>query len=247
MNIAIIIPARLASTRLPNKPLINIKGKTMIERVCLQAQKTKYKHIYVACSEVETKQVVEKAGFRAIMTQADLPSGTDRIYHALLELEQEKKIDIIVNLQGDLPNIEPEVIDDTIDALLTSDTADIATAVVKIEDSNLANDPNVVKAVVNFPVGKNTSMAHYFSRAKIPYNAPLYYEHIGIYVYRRSAIEKFVNLSESNLEKYEKLEQLRAIDNGMKIIARLIPYALKPISIDTKADLELLLKNIATQ
>jgi len=245
MKIAILIPARLGSTRFPNKPLADIKGKTMIERVCLQAKQTNHELIYVACSELETKNIVEKSGFKAVMTDPDLPSGTDRIYQALLKIEKEQEVDVIVNLQGDLPDIKPEVISKTVNALINNKGFDIATAVVEIKEKHLEDDPNVVKAVVNFSNKAEFAEAHYFSRAKVPYNAPKFYEHIGIYAYHRDAIGKFVNLAESNLEKAEKLEQLRAIDNGMKIIATLVPYEQKPISIDTKEDLELLLRKIS--
>ena len=247
MKIAIIIPVRLGSTRFPNKPLVDIKGKTMIERVCLQAEKTSHKLIYVACSELETKKIVEKAGFKAIMTDPELPSGTDRIYQALLQIEADQKIDVIVNLQGDLPNIDPDIISETIEALISDEQADIATSVVEIKDQQLANDPNIVKTVIDFKEERKVNQAYYFSRSKIPYNAPKFYEHIGIYVYRRAALEKFVNLPESYFEKCEKLEQLRAVENNMKIIAKLIDFTQKPISIDTKADLDFLLESLANR
>jgi 3-deoxy-manno-octulosonate cytidylyltransferase (CMP-KDO synthetase) len=236
----IMIPARLGSTRFPNKPLADINGKTMIVRVCEQAAKIKNAEIIVACSEIEVKTEVEKAGFRAIMTDPNLPSGTDRINAALKEVNS--SADLIVNLQGDLPNIDPSVIKDTIEVLEIDSKTDIATAVVEIDEDRVRDDPNVVKAVVNFSENQKISTAHYFSRLPVPYNAPKHYEHIGIYVYRKKALEKFVSLSESYFEKYEKLEQLRAIENGMKISACLIDNDLKPVSVDTKEDLEKLLK-----
>ena len=241
MKTAILIPARLGSTRFPNKPLADINGRTMIERVCLQGQKAGISEIIVACSEIEVKNIVEKAGFKAIMTDPNLPSGTDRIYQALIEIDPNNEIEYIINLQGDLPDINPEIITKTVAILDKDKDTDIATAVVEIKEKSLESDPNVVKAVVNFSNAQELSTAHYFSRSKVPYNAPKFYEHIGIYAYRRSALEKFVNLPEGYFEKYEKLEQLRAIENGLKISSCLIDYKDKPISIDTKEDLAYLL------
>ena len=181
------------------------------------------------------KNEVEGKGYRAIMTDPDLPSGTDRIYAALNKLPIMP--DIIVNLQGDLPNIDSKIIADAVKVLDEKPDADIATAVVEIKDEELVNDPNVVKAVVNFD-NHNTAQAYYFSRSTVPYGAPKLYEHIGIYVYRKEALEQFVKLPQSYFEKYEKLEQLRAIENGLKIYACEIPNNLKPISVDTKEDLD---------
>lgn len=238
-EIAVLIPARLGSTRLPNKPLADIKGKSMIVRVCERAVESGYENIIVACCEEEVKLEVEKAGYKAIMTNPDLPSGTDRIYAALQELPICP--DIIVNLQGDLPNIDVSVINDTVKVLEDNAEADIATAVVEIQDEELRDDPNVVKAVVNF-ANDDAAQAYYFSRATVPYGASKLYEHIGIYVYRKDVLEKFVNLPQSYFEKYERLEQLRAIENGLKIYACEISYNLKPISIDTKEDLDRIIK-----
>jgi 3-deoxy-manno-octulosonate cytidylyltransferase (CMP-KDO synthetase) len=241
-NIAILIPARLASVRFPNKPLIDILGEKMVVRVCKQAAKSKFSDIFVACSESETKNIVEEAGFKAIMTDPNLPSGTDRIYAAYQQIKREKDYDIIVNLQGDLPNIDPEIINHTVEVLELDKAADIATAVVELDyNSDLADDPNVVKAVVNFN-DKNYNNVLYFSRAKTPHNTPILYEHLGLYAYRKEVLEAFVKLDVSYFEKYEKLEQLRALENGFKISACLITEQEKPIAIDTKEDLERLLK-----
>ncbi len=241
-NIAIIIPARLASVRFPNKPLVDILGEKMIVRVCKQAAKSQYSDIFVACSEEETKNIVEEAGFKAIMTDPNLPSGTDRIYAAYQQIKNEKNYDIIVNLQGDLPNIEPEIINQTVKILELDAKADIATAVVELDyDSELADDPNVVKAIVNFNHSKYNNVL-YFSRAKVPHNTPILYEHLGLYAYRIKSLEEFVKLDVSYFEKYEKLEQLRALENGLRISACLITDHKAPIAIDTKSDLERLLK-----
>ena len=238
-KVTVLIPARLGSTRFPNKPLADIQGKPMIVRVCGQAEISGYDDIVVACCENEVKQIVESSGFKAVMTNPDLPSGTDRIYEALVNLSCESGDGFIVNLQGDLPNINPEIIRKAVKVLEDNDDADIATAVVEIKDQKLVDDPNVVKAVVNFTTG-NSAEVHYFSRSTIPYGAPKLYEHIGIYVYRSVALKRFVTLPPSYFETCEKLEQLRAIENGMKIYACEIPYEYKPISVDTKEDLDLL-------
>lgn len=239
-NAAILIPARLGSTRFPNKPLADIKGKPMIVRVCEQAAKAGFSNINVACCEDETKSVVEQAGYNAVMTDPDLPSGTDRIYQAMQKIKQDAEI--IVNLQGDLPDIDPSIISKTVEALTNSPAADIATAVVAIKEKELEDDPNVVKAVVNFAQGE-FSEVHYFSRSKVPANVPVLYEHIGLYVYHKTALERFVKLEQSYFEKYEKLEQLRAIENEMRIFACEIDYNLKPISVDTPEDLERVIRN----
>ena len=176
-NTIILIPARLGSTRFPNKPLADIKGKTMITRVCEQGKKAGISEIIVACSEGEVKQEVEKNGFKAIMTDPDLPSGTDRIYAAMQQLENLAKVDFIVNLQGDLPDIDPTIISKTIEVLTENLDADIATAVIGIEEEGLEKDPNIVKAVVNFTQNQNSARCYYFSRSMVPYNAEKFYEH----------------------------------------------------------------------
>jgi 3-deoxy-manno-octulosonate cytidylyltransferase (CMP-KDO synthetase) len=237
-KIIILVPARMSSTRLPNKILADIDGHAMIIRVCNQAKLSGYNDIIVACCEEEVKQLVNNHGYKAILTDKNLPSGTDRIYQALTNLENNQEIDIIVNLQGDLPNIAPQVISKTINVLQNNPSADIATAVVEIKDKKLADNPNIVKAVVNFSQDQKSSEVHYFSRSNIPYGAKNLYEHIGIYAYRRNALEKFVKLAPTNLEICEKLEQLRAIENSMRIFACNIPYKDKPISVDSYDDLE---------
>ncbi len=245
---AILIPARLSSTRFPKKPLIDINGRSMIVRVCQQARKTGIENIIVACSEDEVKKEVEKFGFTAIMTDPNLPSGTDRIYSALLKSKLD--FDIIVNLQGDLPNIDPDIINKTIKVLKKDKSTDIATSVVKISDKKDIKNPNIVKALVDFSKNQEFAKVYYFSRSVIPYNAIKknisYYEHIGIYVYRKSVLQKFIELPESYFEKIEKLEQLRAIENNLIITACHIDKKQKPISIDTKEDLEKLLKATIT-
>lgn len=235
MKYLTIIPARLASTRLPNKPLADICGKKMIQRVYEQALKTNLGDVYIACDSNEVKDLIENTGGKAIMTNPDLPSGTDRIYQALQQIPNKEEFDFIVNLQGDLPIINPRVIQKTAD-LISNSSFDIATIAVKIEDKDDIVDPNIVKvAIAN--LSENGGKALYFSRSPIPYSKDGdFYEHIGIYIYKKSALEKFVKLQPSNLEKLEKLEQLRAMENDMTIGVAIADS--KPISIDTKSDLE---------
>lgn len=245
MKSIIIVPARLASTRLPSKPLVDICGKTMIRRVYEQAVKAGIGDVYVACSEDAVKAEMQACGAKAIMTNPDLPSGTDRIYAALCDIDPDREFDVVVNMQGDVPNIDPEIIRKTVNLLSSVPECDIATAVTKISDGESQNNPNVVKPVISFS-DKDYSEAHYFSRAAIPYGEGEYYEHIGIYVYRREILERFVALSPSKLELREKLEQLRAIESGMRIFACLIDEDMKPNNVDTPEDLERVRREIAS-
>lgn len=231
MKKLIIIPARLGSTRLPNKPLADINGKPMIIRVLEQAKKTGFE-VLVACSEEEVREVVEKNNGRAILTDPDLPSGTDRIYQALQK--NGGRYDLIINLQGDLPLIEPELIIELSE--YASDSGyDIITAVAEIDDESERTNPNIVKPVISWQDGKR-GRALYFSRATVPHGEGALYHHIGIYVYTSSALKKFVSLPASYLEKREKLEQLRALENDMTI--GVIKTDHIPLGVDTKEDLE---------
>jgi 3-deoxy-manno-octulosonate cytidylyltransferase (CMP-KDO synthetase) len=239
MNALIIIPSRLGSTRLPNKPLADINGLPMIAWVLKQAQKTGVQHIYVAAAEAQIVDAVVKNGGKAVLTNPAHPSGTDRIYEALqkIEAEQGTKFDYIINVQGDLPTIEPELILSALEALKNSG-ADISTLAVKITNEAEKNNPNVVKAVVawNGENTQKTGKALYFTRATAPTGVADLYHHIGLYVYTRAALEKFVSLKPSPLELSEKLEQLRALENNMSIIvaeAKTIP-----LGVDTPEDLE---------
>ncbi len=235
MKYLTIIPARLASTRLPNKPLADICGKKMIQRVYEQAIKTNLGDVYIACDSQEVFDLIENIGGMAVMTDPDLPSGTDRIYQALQSIPNKDDYDFIINLQGDLPIIDPKIIQQTADYIQDS-SFDIATIAVKIDNEDDINDPNIVKvAMANLT--NNGGKALYFSRSSIPYSKNgNYYEHVGIYIYTKDALKKFVGLEPSNLEKLEKLEQLRALESGMTIGVAILDS--KPISIDTKSDLE---------
>ncbi len=242
-KILTIIPARLASTRLPNKPLADIMGKPMIVRVFEQAKKANLGEIVVACDSKEIKDAVENAGGKAIITDPNLPSGTDRIYAAMLQMPNYQDFEVIVNLQGDLPVIDPKVVEAAANAALRSD-ADIATVASVIKNESEITNPNVVKIAIAFDETKKFGQALYFSRASIPHGAGDYYHHIGIYAYKRKALEKFVKLSPSNLEKRESLEQLRALENQMKIVVQVVDS--HPLSVDTKEDLEAVINFLKT-
>ena len=234
MKILTLIPARLGSTRLPNKPLADILGLPMVIQVLNRALEAGISDICVAAAEKEIVEVVEKAGARAILTDPGLPSGTDRIYQAFQKMHNNQDVDIIVNLQGDLPTIEPKVIRSAID-LIKGGEYDITTAVCEIEDEDEKNNPNVVKALVDWKDEK-TGAAINFTRDTRPSPNGKFYHHIGLYVYKRDALERFVKLPQSENEKHEKLEQLRAIDNGMKI--GIIKTDTVPLGVDTPQDLE---------
>jgi len=230
----ILIPARMASTRLPGKPLADICGLPMIVQVALRARDAQAGRIVVAVDHQDTFDAVTAAGFEAVMTRVDHQSGSDRIYEALLKSDPEGKAVIIINVQGDLPTIEPETIRAALRPLENPDV-DIATLTVEIEEEAEKTNPNVVK-VVGSPLSETRLKALYFTRATAPYgNGPLYH-HIGLYAYRRAALEKFVSLKPSPLEKRESLEQLRALEAGMRIDVEIVKSV--PLGVDTPADLE---------
>jgi 3-deoxy-manno-octulosonate cytidylyltransferase (CMP-KDO synthetase) len=234
-KIAIIIPARMASTRLPNKPLVDILGKTMIRRVYEKAIKSGVGEVFVACDCKEIFDEIVACNGKAIITDANLPSGTDRIYAALQQID--KEFDVVINLQGDLPNINENAIKSACQALLESD-ADIATIASKIKDFDEIDNVNIVKIAIAF-CQEDLGRALYFSRAAIPYSKEKngnYYHHIGIYAYKIEALKKFVSLKPSNLEIRESLEQLRALENNMKIAVKIVEN--HPLSVDTKQDLD---------
>ena len=230
-KVIIIIPARLASTRLPNKPLAIIEGKTMIQRVYEQALKANLGEVIIATDGEKIANEIKKFGGKYILTNPDLQSGTDRIYSAYKLLKQD--FDIIVNVQGDLPNIDPNVISECVNLALEND-CDIATVASKISDISEINNPNVVKIAL-----AQNGLALYFSRSAIPFSKNInddYFHHIGIYAYKKNALEKFINLKPSPLEKRESLEQLRALENGMKIAVKIVDA--HPLSVDTQEDLD---------
>lgn len=230
----VLIPARMASTRLPGKPLADICGLPMIVQVALRARNADVGRIVVAVDHQDTFDAVTAAGFEAVMTRVDHQSGSDRIHEALLKCDPEGRAKIVINVQGDLPTIEPETIRAALKPL-EDPTVDIATLTVEIEDEEEKTNPNVVK-VVGSPVNEDRLRALYFTRATAPHGKGPLFHHIGLYAYRRAALEKFVALSPSTLEKRESLEQLRALEAGMRIDVQIVRSV--PLGVDTPADLE---------
>jgi 3-deoxy-manno-octulosonate cytidylyltransferase (CMP-KDO synthetase) len=235
MKPIVLIPARMASTRLPGKPLADIGGVPMIVRVWRQAVAAGVGPVVVAAAEHEIAEAIEIAGGRAVMTAPDLPSGSDRIYAALERIDRGYKHDVVVNLQGDLPALNPDYIRAVVDTLAATG-ADIATLAAGIDNEADRDNPNVVKPVVAWGVGEDRGRALYFTRARAPHGEGPLFHHIGIYAYTREALTRFVTLPPSALEKREKLEQLRALEAGMSIaVARVAEV---PLSVDTPEDLK---------
>jgi len=239
-NPIVIIPSRLASVRLPRKPLADIGGQPMIVHVWRRAAEAAIGPVLVACAEPEIADAVSAAGGTAILTRPDHPSGSDRIAEALRAADPQGRHDAVVNMQGDLPTMVPEALRGALAALADA-AVDIGTVVTRISDTAERDNPNDVKAAVAFdepamahkpPVGR----ALYFSRLPVPSGEGPHYHHVGIYAYRRAALERFVALPPAPLEKRERLEQLRALDAGMRIDAALVD--LIPLGVDTPADLE---------
>jgi 3-deoxy-manno-octulosonate cytidylyltransferase (CMP-KDO synthetase) len=229
----VLIPARMAATRLPGKPLIDIHGLPMIAHVVRRAQAAAIGEVVVATDSEPVAVAVEKAGGRAVMTGMQHPSGSDRIYEALMELDPERRIMTIVNVQGDLPTIAPDAVKAALGPLKDA-AVDIATLATVITDNSELTNPNVVKAIGD-EVAPRRLHARNFSRANAQGRGP-HYHHIGLYAYRRAALEKFVKLPQSDNEKREKLEQLRALDNGMRIDVAIVDTV--PLGVDTLEDLE---------
>jgi len=230
----VLIPARLLSTRLPRKPLADIHGWPMIVHVWRRAVEADVGEVVVAADDPAIVQVVEAAGGRAVLTRADHASGSDRIAEALARLDPERRYDAVVNVQGDLPTIEPEAVRAAA-ALLAEPQVDIATLATPIRRAEERDDPNVVKAV-GAVLSERRLRALYFTRATAPWGAGELLHHIGLYAYRREALERFVALPPSPLELRERLEQLRALEAGMRIDIALVDVA--PLGVDTADDLE---------
>jgi 3-deoxy-manno-octulosonate cytidylyltransferase (CMP-KDO synthetase) len=230
----ILIPARLAATRLPGKPLADIAGAPMIVHVLRRAQAAGVGPVVVATDSEAIFAAVEKAGGRAAMTSADHISGSDRIFEALSHIDPERAFRIVVNVQGDLPTLAASDIGAAL-APLADAAVDIATIAAEIRDPAERTNPNVVK-VVGSPVGERRLRALYFTRATAPYGDGPLYHHIGLYAYRRAALERFVALKPSALERREKLEQLRALEAGMRIDVALVDSV--PLGVDTPEELE---------
>lgn len=235
MNPIILIPARLASTRFPQKMLATINGKPMIQRVWEQAMKANLSPVIVACDDIKIFNLINQKGGIAIMTMPNLPSGSDRILAALNEYDPRYQYDTIINLQGDLPTFPPAYLPPLIRILEKKDV-DIATLGTLIHEERDLLNPNVVKIALAGSETLFQRRALYFSRHPIPHGMGPHYHHIGVYAYKRSALEKFVSLPPSPLETQEKLEQLRALEAGMNIEAHIVDHA--PRGVDVKEDLE---------
>jgi 3-deoxy-manno-octulosonate cytidylyltransferase (CMP-KDO synthetase) len=233
-DVLILIPARMASTRLPGKPLLDIAGQPMIVHVMRRAQAARVGEVVVATDSEVIAACVEKADGRAVMTRANHVSGSDRIFEALEVIDPQRRSSIIINMQADLPTIAPADIAAAI-APLADAAVDIATLAAEITREEERSDPNVVK-LVGTPVGKDRLRALYFTRATAPAGEGPLYHHIGLYAFRRAALARFVALSPSPLEQREKLEQLRALEAGMRIDASIV--ASVPLGVDTPVDLE---------
>lgn len=237
MTPIVLIPARLASLRLPQKPLADIAGKAMIVHVCERASKARIGPVIVAAADKSIVECVEDAGFSAVLTDPDLPSGSDRIHAALLQVDPVGRHDIIVNLQGDMPTLPSSALKAVLAPLQADPGCDIATLVARIRHETEFVDPNVVKAVLAGSVeGQAHARALYFSRAQVPAGDGPHFHHVGVYAYRRAALETFVAAPASGLERQEKLEQLRALELGLRIDCACLEGD-APVGVDTDADL----------
>lgn len=230
----ILIPARMASTRLPDKPLADIAGKPMIVQVADRAREAGMGRIVVAVDDDRVYDAVANAGYEVVMTGQQHQSGSDRIYEALRKVDPEGKAKAVINVQGDLPTIDPRIIQAALRPL-ENHAVDIATLAVEIKDEADKTASQVVK-VVGAPIGATRLRSLYFTRATAPWGDGPLYHHVGLYVYRREALERFVSLPRSFLEERERLEQLRALEHGMRIDVEIVNDV--PLGVDTPEDLE---------
>ena len=230
----VLIPARMASTRLPGKPLLEIAGLPMIVHVLRRAEQAAIGRVAVATDTPDIAAAVTSHGGEVVMTRSDHPSGSDRIFEAMEKLDPAREAEIVVNLQGDFPTISPQNIRDVLPPL-EDPAVDIATLAAEIHTEEESLNPNVVKAVGS-PVGGRRLRALYFTRASASHGNGPRYHHIGLYAYRRAALERFVKLPPSPLELQERLEQLRALEAGMRIDVTIVDTV--PRGVDTPADLE---------
>jgi 3-deoxy-manno-octulosonate cytidylyltransferase (CMP-KDO synthetase) len=232
----VLIPARLRSQRLPDKPLAEIGGVPMIVQVWRRACEAEVGPVVVACAEPEIVAAIEAHGGRAVLTDPELPSGTDRIFQALKQIDPEGRFEHVINLQGDLPNVDPGAIRAVLEPIDRLGT-DLGTLAAPIEDPQERDDPNVPKPVIaSDPDDPRLGRALYFSRATVPSGDGPVYHHIGIYAYRRAALERLAVLPPSPLEQRERLEQLRALENGLTIGVALVDTI--PLGVNTRKDLE---------
>ncbi|MBX3597641.1 MAG: 3-deoxy-manno-octulosonate cytidylyltransferase [Rhizobiaceae bacterium] len=234
MTVLILIPARMASTRLPGKPLADIAGKPMIVHVAKRAAESGLGRVVVATDTQDVVDAVRASGFEAIMTRPDHESGSDRIFEALGIVDPKGDVETILNVQGDLPTIDPATIQ-AVFRPFEDRSVDIATLGVEITDEEEKTNPNVVK-IVGSPLSPSRLRALYFTRATAPWGEGPLHHHIGLYAYRRAALERFVTLKPSSLERREKLEQLRALEAQMRIDAEIVDTV--PLGVDTPQDLQ---------
>ena len=233
-DVLVLIPARMASTRLPGKPLADICGLPMIVQVAMRAKEAAIGRVVVAVDDQRVFDAVAEAGFEVIMTGGHHQSGSDRIHEAMTKIDPEGRAKIIVNVQGDLPTIEPETIRASLRPL-DDEAVDIATLTIEIDNEEDKTAPHIVK-VVGSPLSETRLRGLYFTRATAPTGDGPRYHHIGLYAYRRAALERYVSLPPSPLELQEKLEQLRALEAGMRIDFTIVDTV--PRGVDTPADLE---------
>jgi 3-deoxy-manno-octulosonate cytidylyltransferase (CMP-KDO synthetase) len=234
----ILIPTRLAAARLPRKPLADIAGSPMILHVWRRAVAAGLGPVVVASGDREIADIVEREGGRAVLTDPDLPTGSDRIHAAIGMLDPEGHHDAVINVQGDMPMLDPAAIRLALEALADPET-DIATLAAEITEAAALADTSVNKVVAGFTDPARPARALYFSKAVVPWGEGPHYEHIGLYAYRRAALERFVALPRGILEQRERLEQLRALEAGMRFSVSLIDKARLGVQVDTPADLEL--------
>jgi len=234
----VVIPARLASTRLPNKPLADIAGAPMIVHVWRRAVEADVGPVLVACAEAAIAEAVRAAGGAAVLTRPEHPSGSDRMFEALQTVDPQGRHDAVINLQGDLPTVDPQAIRAVL-APLAEPAVDIGTIATLIVSDEERDNPNMVKAAAAFaptPPGQiPVARALYFSRLPVPSGEGPHYHHVGIYAFRRAALARFIALPPGALEQRERLEQLRALEAGMRIDVALVDSA--PFGVDTPADL----------
>lgn len=230
-----VVPARMAASRLPGKPLADIHGRPMIVHVLERAAAADLGPVILACCEPEVAEAGQAAGFQAVMTDPHLPSGSDRVWQAVERFDPEGAHPTVINLQGDLPTLDPGLLAAAL-APLADPAVDISTLVAEIGDPAEIADPNVVKCALALAPGATVGRALYFSRAAVPHGEGPHYHHIGLYAYRRAALARFVSLPAGVLERRERLEQLRALEAGMTIAAARVDTI--PLGVDTPADLE---------
>jgi 3-deoxy-manno-octulosonate cytidylyltransferase (CMP-KDO synthetase) len=235
-NPIILIPTRLAATRLPNKPLAEIAGAPTIVHVWRRAVAAAIGPVAVAAGDREIADIIERQGGRAVMTDPDLPTGSDRIHAAIAALDPDGVHDAVINVQGDTPMLDPAAIRVALAALADPET-DIATLAAEIADPAALHETSVNKVAAGFADPARPARALYFSKAPVPWGEGPHYEHVGLYAYRRAALDRFVALPRGVLEQRERLEQLRALEAGMRISVSLIDPAWLGVQVDTPADL----------